>query len=330
MKRNTTPALWSALAGVLVAGVAVAGVLQVNVSASKLQIKDNAAKPEKRQAQVQSKDVDISAASAGTPNADGASVHLYSATDDSCHLLPPGGEWKVTSKGFNYKGATSKNQLQIEDGKLKVKIKSGLTFSLADDAQQGTVNAVVQFGNAYSLCLRCDGNKKDDAKQFQGQDCVATACDSAPSVCNPFVTTTTSTTTTTTMAPGVVLQGVLPRSNGRFNYGLGIGVPGSDAACADEFPGTHTCQYSELQAAESAGDLDGITDTNGQTVTSFWVIDPSELDEDQCTVTVAWDYATAHTGQFALHVDLNNGAGTLGSVTNSFCGSSRSVGCCLD
>jgi hypothetical protein len=123
---------------------------------------------------------------------------------------------------------------------------------------------------------------------------------------------------------------VLPATNGRFNYNLTLGVPGSDAACADEFPGTHTCTYADLQDAETAGDLAGIQDTGGQPVESFWAIDSSHDDDLQCTVSIPWDYATAHTGQFAELVELDNAAGTLGSLQSGVvCAGSSWVGCCL-
>jgi hypothetical protein len=40
--------------------------------------------------------------------------------------------------------------------------------------------------------------------------------------------------------------------------------------------------------------------------------------------------ATAHTGQFADSVTLNNGTGALGALaTGTFCANQRWVGCCL-
>jgi hypothetical protein len=85
-----------------------------------------------------------------------------------------------------------------------------------------------------------------------------------------------------------------------------------------------------LLTAEGAGDLVGAQDTGGNSVTDFWAIDPGAFDVDQCTVLVPWDYATAHTGQFADTVALNNGTGALGPLTHdSFCLQQRWVGCCL-
>lgn len=137
-------------------------------------------------------------------------------------------------------------------------------------------------------------------------------------------------TPTATPVPGVEFQGALLATNGRFTYQATIGISGADAECNDEFPGTHACTYAELQIAEAAGDLIGAQDTGGSNVTSFWAIDPLRPDDDQCTVTVAWDYATAHTGQFGDAVTLNNGTGALGSLTTgNLCLVSRWVGCCL-
>jgi hypothetical protein len=307
-----------------------------DVSASKMIIKDNA-KPEKRQVQVQSKDAGVARAGAEDPATNGASLHMYSATDDLCIVLPPGADWKDTGKLWKYKSKTTKNQAQIADGKLKVKIKTGVTYSLLDNETQGTVNAQVQFGNGTRYCMQCTGNKKDEAKKFIAKNCAAAACAAEPSVCDPSVTTTTttstttstSTTTTTLQAPGIVLQGVLPATTGRFNYNLAIGVPGSDSACNFNFPGSHTCTFPELQAAEAAGDLVGRKAINGTTVASFWAIDATHANTVQCTVSIAWDYQTAHTGQFAELTNLDNPTGTLGPVMGGVCASMSWVGCCL-
>jgi len=328
--------LCSALIVALCAGPAHAA----DVAAKKLQIKDNATVT-KRQFQVQSKDPGVTYASADDPLTKGASIHVYSATDDMCVVLPSSLAWKDTGKLWKYKDKVTKNQAQIADGKLKVKVKSGVSYSLADDGTQGHVNVQVQFGaTGTRYCLRCDGNKKDDVKQFLGVNCAVAACDAEPSTCNPSATTTTTSTTTTTVVvtPGVVLQGALNATTGRFNYNLTLGLPGANAACNTNFPGTHACTYSELQAAEAAGDLDGLTDINAQAVTSFWVIDASHGGLLQCVDDALggsgldWEYGTAHTASRGEKVPLNNPAGTLGALNSGVqCNISgqSSVGCCL-
>jgi len=126
-----------------------------------------------------------------------------------------------------------------------------------------------------------------------------------------------------------VVQGVLPPTNGRFNYASMIGVPGAGSECAMRFAGTHVCTYAELLVAETAGDLVGITDSDDTMVTSFWAIDPARPDVDQCTVNVAWDYQTAHTRQFADRTILDNAAGTLAPMVSGVrCGTQSWVGCC--
>jgi hypothetical protein len=150
----------------------------------------------------------------------------------------------------------------------------------------------------------------------------------------PTPTLTPTPTPTKTFAPGVVLQGVLPPTTGRFNYNLVLGIPGSDAACNTNFPGSHTCTFAELQSAQAAGDLAGARDTNGMTVTSFWAIDLAHANNVQCNdslgTVVDWEYQTAHTGIGGEASVLNNGAGTLGSVTGGLiCGAMKWVGCCL-
>jgi hypothetical protein len=307
-----------------------------DISAKKVSIKDNA-DPAKRQVQAQSADAGVLLVEADNPGANGASIHVYSATDDFCAILPASAtDWSTNGKVWKYKNKTTKNSAQIGDGKLKVKIKSNVGYSLADDGTQGIVNVQVQFGDLGTrYCMRCSGNKKDDEGKFIGTDCAAAICDAEPSICDPNTTTTTTSTTSTStttvpQVPGLVLQGVLPSTNGRFNFNLVIGVPGADAACNTNFAGSHACELTELQAAEVAGDLAGRKDTNSVTVTSFWAIDPARPDDDQCTVSIAWDYQTQHTGQFADRTALNNPAGTLSPITSGvICSTMSWVGCCL-
>jgi len=337
-------------AALLLVSAAVAPA--ADVSTKKILIKDNA-DTTKRQVLVLSKDAGVAFADADTPSVGGASVHIYSATDAYCAILPPGANWK--SPGGNkwkYKDAASKNIAQIKDGRILVKIKEDtLDYSLADNAPpgQGAVNVQVQFGTGTRYCMRCGGTVvKDDAAKFLAKDCAATACDAEPGSCdppNPTTTTSTSTssTTTSTCPPGAPvtpteLQGALPPTAGRFNYNLVLGLPGADAACNTNFPGTHACTYPELQAAEVACDLPSLTDTNGMTVTSFWVIDPSPspsltqcVDDNIGGSNLNWEYPTAHTASRGTRVDLNNTTGILGPIQPpQQCNTStRWVGCCL-
>ncbi len=161
----------------------------------------------------------------------------------------------------------------------------------------------------------------------------------------PTTTTTmaaTTTTTTTTLPPGPELLGALTPTIGNFTYNLSTGLPGANAACNTNFPGTHACEYSELLIAEALGELVGLQDTAATPVTSFWVIDNSnnadlaQCNEDSATPGVPvpganWEYGTAHTPSRGRRVDLNNGTGDLSAIgplqqCNAF---NRWVGCCL-
>jgi hypothetical protein len=326
-----------AVSALALLAAAVGPALAKDISTKKLLIKDNP-NPAKRQIQLQSADPGVLAAEVGNPITNGASIHIYSATDEQCIVLPGGPEWSVKNTLSKYNNKITKNQVQVNNGKLKVKIKSGVTISLADNGSQGAVNAQVQFGaGGTRYCMRCTGTK-DDAKQFLGKNCVAAACDAEPPGCDPpaptTTTSTTSTTSTTIVSSGVKLKGALPATTGRFNFNMTLGIPGSDAACNTLVAGTHTCTYAELQTAEAAGDLDGLKDSNNVTVTSFWAIDGSHPGTLQCGETIPWDYQTAHTGHFAEKVNLNNGAGTLGPLMsglpqNVFCANTSWVGCCV-
>jgi hypothetical protein len=313
-----------------------------DITAKKVFIKDNA-DPTKRQVQVQSADPGVNLVDADNPGANGASLHVYSATDDFCAILAGGPEWQQKPTKWKYKNKATRNAAQVKEGKLSFKIKSNVTYTLADNGTQGTVNVQAQFGTGTRFCMRCTGNKKDDASKFFGKDCAAAPCDPEPSTCNSVPPTTTSSTTSTvtttsttntTQPAGTVLQGVLAATTGLFNYNATLGVPGSNAACNSLWPGSHTCTYADLQSAETAGDLVGRNDTNGMTVTSFWAIDSTHANVLQCTTTVAWDYQTAHTGHYGEKVNLANGTGTLGPLQsglpdNVFCAGQSWVGCCL-
>src|SRR5438445_300123 len=118
---------------------------------------------------------------------------------------------------------SAKNSARIGDGKLLVKIKSGVTYSLADNGTQGNVNVQVQFGNGTRYCMRCSGNTKNDASKFLGKDCVAAPCDAEPTPCIPSATTTststsTSTSTTCPTPTGTVVKASLVKTLGHFTY----------------------------------------------------------------------------------------------------------------
>jgi hypothetical protein len=141
----------------------------------------------------------------------------------------------------------------------------------------------------------------------------------------------------TCAGPVTTVKGALLSTPGRFNYNMMLGLPGANAACNTNFPGTHACTYAELQTAAAAGGLKGLKDIGSNTVTSFWAIDSSQPALQQCNDDIAggsglnWEYATAHTASRGQKVDLDNAAGTLGPLQSSlqcnFSGNSW-VGCC--
>jgi hypothetical protein len=146
----------------------------------------------------------------------------------------------------------------------------------------------------------------------------------------PTPTVTSEPDATPTAEANAIFQGALVRSTGRFTYQATVGIDGAEAECAAQYPGTHVCSIDELRDAETAGELTGAADSGGNVVESFWAIDPTRPDVDQCEVTVPWDYATAHTGQFADAVTLDNTTGALGALQeDTLCVQQRWVGCCL-
>src|SRR5262249_42871090 len=204
----------TAMSRFLLAGIAVLGITGAympvahakDITTKTMILTDPVNKPTKRTAQVQSKDPTVLHADAGNPAANGAAIHLYSATDDFCAILPATstgwtdkkGQWKFTDK-------VTHNFAQLKDGLLTVRIKSNVTYWLADNGTQGTVNAQVQFGDGTRLCMKCTAPKKDDAKKYMAKDCVAAACDAEPSSCVPPIPCSPT---------GAVLKGALTPTPG--------------------------------------------------------------------------------------------------------------------
>jgi hypothetical protein len=329
----------------LIASPPLAGA--ANIAAKKLLIKDNAVAT-KRQLNVLSKDAGVQFSAADAPDTNGASLHAYSATDDFCVILGPGAlasgtGWKNTGSAWKYTNKATKNAAQIKNGKLMVKIKSNDTYTLADNGSQGAVNVQVQFGTGTRYCMRCSTPKKDDTAKFLAKDCAAAACDPEPSNCSSLVPTTTTTstsTTTSTTNPGVVV-GSLTATPGRFIYNATVGLPGADAACNTNFPGSHTCTLAGLQNTP-ASSLIGLKDTSNATVMSFWAIDPAaDPVTAQCFDDVGfnpvtqpghnWEYGTAHTMSRGQKVALDTNTGLLGPLVGGVqCNFAPNnwVGCC--
>lgn len=305
------------------------GALAADVSTKKLLIKDNVT-PAKRQVQALAMDAAILYAGAVAPDATGAAVHVYSATDDFCVLLDADGYWKDTGKSWKYKNPDSKNQATIADGKLSVKIKSNVGFTLSDNVTQGTVSVQVQLGELGTrYCMTCTTPTKDTTALYLAKACVAATCPTEPSSCSPVAPPPTTTTTLPPPPPATVVGALAPPTTGRFNYAMTLGVAGADSACNTNFAGSHACTYLELQGAVAGGSMANLRDTANVSVTSFWAIDSARSAFDQCGASIPWDYQTAHTSHKADVVALNNMAGTLGTwQEDQACGSTRWVGCC--
>src|SRR5437867_12730001 len=98
---------WLAISTVALMTVAPAFTHAKDISTKKLSLKDNA-KPAKRQVAVQSNDAGVLLTEADDPGANGASVHVYSATDDFCAILSSGSSWKHTSSQWKYANKATK------------------------------------------------------------------------------------------------------------------------------------------------------------------------------------------------------------------------------
>jgi hypothetical protein len=151
----------------------------------------------------------------------------------------------------------------------------------------------------------------------------------------PTPTFTPPPTATPTFVPGAIIKGMLPRTSGFWTYGGTAGQPGGETLCAATYAGTHVCTFTELQSAETAGELVGASD-NGGAVTAFWKIDNTAgtaTDTKQCIDalgTPRWHYGTAHTTARGFYFNFNALMGDLGSESPpvSCPGTTASVGCC--
>jgi hypothetical protein len=210
----------------------------------------------------------------------------------------------------------------LGDTPLAILTQAGVPSGIADTSYRVTDSATAfdtSFCSKFSACAW---------KSIAGGTGAKLVCKGGAPTCGA-----TPTTTTTLPPPGVVLQGALAATNGLFNYNLVLGIPGANAACNTNFAGTHACTFTELESAEAAGDLDALQDTTSATVTSFWAIDATHTDQQQCNDTMGtlldWEYATAHTGVFAEVASLNNPTGALGAAAGAICANTSWVGCCL-
>jgi hypothetical protein len=329
MKRMWTTTIGAAALVALCA----AGAHAENISAKKMSIKDNS-DPAKRQLQLQSGDAGVQLSEGGTAPVNGAALHVYGGAQDFCLQFPGGSNWKSSAMGWQFQDKATKSSLRLGDGRLQVKLKGGVTYSLAG-SPQGAVNALVKFSGGSTYCMKCTMPSKDDTKSFGAKSCVAAACAAEPSPCNPSSTPTSSSSTTSTTAtpPPAHVVGALPKTTGRFNYMSTLGVPGADSACNAGYAGSHACTYAELVAAP-ASDMIGLKATDMTTVTALWTIGSSVNATEQCQTTIAWDYATAHTGKFPQVVNLTNATGVIGSLTTGSlmsgitCAQQRWVACC--
>ncbi|MEO7437135.1 MAG: hypothetical protein ABI080_16795 [Candidatus Binatia bacterium] len=236
---------------------------------------------------------------------------------------------------------------KVAKGVISLNSTIGKACTGVANAFPGNCNALTQ--PALGVCLDTQVECRV-CQAINEMDGLAVGCDvfddgtangSCASGTGPTPTSTPTSpgpTATPTSAPGTIAKGALPITYGRFNYNLMIGLPGANAACNSNYAGTHACTYSDLQNAEAAGDLDGLTDTDGSPVLGFWAIDPGAPALQQCTdnaiggSNLNWEYGTSHTGSRGSRVSLDNGTGVLGPLaTGVQCntpGTLAWVGCC--
>ena len=190
-----------------------------------------------------------------------------------------------------------------------------------------------EFKTCKKACTKGKAGKSCRAACASDRKANRMACKNATSPTPPSCGQST-TTTTLPGSPGTGVVGALTATHGRFNYNVTLGLPGANGACSTNFSGAHACTLAELQAAP-ASQLAGLRDTGGNSVASFWAIDPNAPALSQCVDDVVthlnWEYATAHTASRGEQIPLTNATGVLGTLQTgvqcNIAGTSW-VGCC--
>jgi len=188
-----------------------------------------------------------------------------------------------------------------------------------------------EFKACKKACMKGKAGKSCRAACASDRKANRMACKNATS---PTPPSCGQSTTPTTLRGSMGVVGALTATPGRFNYNATLGLPGATAACSTNFSGAHACTLAELQAAP-ASQLAGLRDTGGNSVASFWAIDPNAAALSQCVDDVMsqlnWEYATAHTASRGERISLTNATGVLGTLQTgvqcNIAGTSW-VGCC--
>jgi hypothetical protein len=190
--RSRRAAASSLLAIALLTASAVPAHALENVTAKKMQITDT--DPSKRKVQFQSSDTQISQAEAAAADSEGASLHVFSATDDQCFSVGAS-DCELSSSG-KLKCKSAAGKIQVRDGSAKAQFKVGVTYSL-NEPTQGTVTMILRVGSAQTWCAVCDGTGTDEIKKDEPEKYVVKSCDAVPCPPEPTACGVTSTTSTT-------------------------------------------------------------------------------------------------------------------------------------
>ncbi len=157
----------------------------------------------------------------------------------------------------------------------------------------------------------------------QGADCGGEACSGGACITKRYL-------------------GSLPPTTGRWNYGGSLGVAGAETQCQQTFgaPTAVVCSYALLLDAQAKLELANPVDSAGAAVASWYILNPADNVQRQCTKTdvanpIPWTYETADLGQGSKFAAVNT-AGAVGSVTDApspapstGCRGLRNVPCCL-
>ena len=132
---------------------------------------------------------------------------------------------------------------------------------------------------------------------------------------------------------GITFAGALPATAAKWNYQNILGMQGAVDACAANFPTSAVCTDSDLVWLSPGGTMASATDLDGETVSSFWSVEPDPADfppgEDWNPSCDGWAHESGDIGPGGAWRPLDTVTGAVGSLEMDACSDMRSVGCCI-
>ncbi|HVV81562.1 MAG TPA: hypothetical protein VHE35_00740 [Kofleriaceae bacterium] len=133
-----------------------------------------------------------------------------------------------------------------------------------------------------------------------------------------------------------IYRGSLKATTGRWTYQGMLGLAGANAECDMRWPGSQVCSFAKLQMASmrNPAETTNAMDYDGVAVTSWWIDDPTAVNNERCTKNadgIPWTYATQDEGHVGKYVTLTAATGAISALQTGVlpsCNGSRNVACC--